>query len=682
MGIIGWFKQIFRSPAPAAHYRTNEAELVRSRETPKSAMFQILRYFSITSFLVIAVVALATIVLVAFYRQLTVTELIELGQSRNVALTQAFANSIWPRFAPYLTSVVQTEGNDLRARPETAQIRGAVIALMHDLPVLKVKIYNLDGLTVFSTDETEIGMVELSNEGFFAAARAGKVTSDVTHRGRINAFDGELQDRDVLESYLPLRQGDGPVEAVFELYSDVTGLLHRVDQVQRNLLVGLIVAFGLIYGGLFLIVRRGDTILKKQYADIVRGRESVKAKNEELNREITERKQVEAALLLAKQEAERANHAKSKFFAVASHDLRQPLYAMSLFLPLLSKRVTARGSREIIDAIKNSCDAMGQLLDALLDLSKLDAGIVQPELKPVAAGALIKRLGTEFAPQAQDQGLELRVMPAELSVTTDPTLLSSILRNLLSNAFRYTLKGRVLFGARRRGSRLRFEVWDTGVGIAEDQIEDIFQEFYQVGNPERDRTQGLGLGLAVVDRLSTLLGHAVDVRSVPGKGSMFAIEVPMTQEEVGDAIEAHSAAGQVDEGLSGVVVALIEDEAEVLTGTQMTLEDWGCRVIGAETIDAALAKIAESKRRPDVIMADYRLRGEETGIMAIECIRRFVGKPIPALIITGDTDSGRLREAAEKGHALVHKPVQSDKLYRLIAAEIRGAPEPAEAEPV
>ncbi len=676
--MAGWFKQIFLPPAPAAHYRTNEAELVRSRETPNSAMFQILRYFSITSFLVILVVALATIVLVAFYRQLTVTELVELGQSRNVAMTQAFANSIWPRFAPYLTSVVQTEGNDLRARPETAQIRGAVIALMHDLPVLKVKIYNLDGLTVFSTDEKEIGMVELSNEGFFAAARAGKVTSDVTHRGRINAFDGELQDRDVLESYLPLRQGDGPVEAVFELYSDVTGLLHRVDQVQRNLLVGLIVAFGLIYGGLFLIVRRGDTILKKQYADIVRGRESIKAKNEELNCEITERKQAEAALFLAKQDAERANCAKSKFFAAASHDLRQPLYAMSLFLPLLSKRVRARGSREIIEAIKGSCDAMGQLLDALLDLSKLDAGIVQPELKPVAAGALIKRLGTEFAPQAQDKGLELRVMPAELSVTTDPTLLSSILRNLLSNAFRYTLKGRVLFGARRRGSRLRFEVWDTGVGIAEDQIEDIFQEFYQVGNPERDRTQGLGLGLAVVARLSTLLGHAVDVRSVPGKGSMFAIEVPMTQEEVGDAIEAHSAAGRVGESLSGVVVALIEDEAEVLTGTLMTLEDWGCRVIGAETIDAALAKIAESERRPDVILADYRLRGEETGIMAIEHIRRFVGKPIPALIITGDTDPGRLREAAEKGHALVHKPVRPDELYRLIAAELRGA---AEAEP-
>ena len=676
--MAGWFKQIFLPPAPAAHYRTNEAELVRSRETPKSAMFQILRYFSITSFLVIAVVALATIVLVAFYRQLTVTELVELGQSRNVAMTQAFANSIWPSFAPYLTSLSKAEGNDLRARPETAQIRSAVIALMHDLPVLKVKIYNLDGLTVFSTDEKDIGIVKLTNEGFFAAARAGKVTSDVTQHGRINTFDGELQDRDVLESYVPLRQGDGPVEAVFELYSDVTGLLHRIDQVQRSLWAGLIVAFGLIYGGLFLIVRRGDTILKKQYADIVRGRESIKAKNDELNREITERKHAEAALFVAKQEAERANHSKSKFFAVASHDLRQPLYAMSLFLPLLSKRVTGRDNREIIEAIKDSCDSMGQLLDALLDLSKLDAGIVQPELQPVAAGALIKRLGTEFAPQAREKGLEPRVMPAELSVTTDPALLSRILRNLLSNAIRHTLKGRVLFGARRRGSHLRFEVWDTGVGIADDQIEDIFREFYQVSNPERDRTQGLGLGLAVVARLSMLLGHAVDVRSVPGKGSMFAIEVPMTQKEVGDAIEAHSAAGQVDEGLSGVVVALIEDEAKVLTGTQMTLEDWGCRVIGAETIDAALAKIAENEQRPDVIIADFHLRGEETGIMAIERIRRFVGKPIPALIITGDTDSGRLREAAENGHTLVHKPVRSDQLQRLIAAELRGA---AEAEP-
>ncbi len=776
-------------------------------------MFQILRYFSITSIFVIGIVAMATLVLFEFYRDLTVTELIELEEGRNVALTQAFANSIWPRFASYVTSASTTDGDELRARPETAQIREAVVALMQGLPVVKIKIYNLDGLTVFSTDPSEIGVRHATNEGFFAAARAGQVMSDVTRRGKINAFDGELQNREILESYIPVRRGAGPVEAVFELYSDVTDLRQRIEQVQKNLLFGLIAAFSLIYGGLFLIVWRGNVILKRQNADLLRAREDIKEKNEELNHEIAERKQAQASILenerrirrivenvadgiatiddhgiiesvnpaverlfgytaeeligenvsilmsepergqhdghirnytatgkgkilgigprevtgrrkdgstieidlavtemaledkhifigtmrdaaahkqaeailrAAKQEAERANYAKSRFFAVASHDLRQPLHAMSLFLPLLAKRVTTPKTQEIVDAIAESCDAMKGLLDALLDISKLDAGVIRPEVESVGTGTLIQKLETEFGPQAREKGLELRVVPVDLRVMTDPVLIGRILRNLLSNAVQHTPQGRVLFGARRRGRYLRFEVWDTGVGIADDHREEIFQEFYQIGSPERDRSRGLGLGLglAVVHRLSVLLGHRVEVRSVPGKGSLFAVEVPMIQEPEDDETEVCSAAREPNSDMAGVLVVVIEDEAEVLTGTRMNLEDWGCRVIAADTVDAALAKIAESDRRPDAILMDYHLHGEEMGPMAIKRIHRFIGTPIPAIIVTGDTAPWRIREAAENGYALVHKPVRPEKLRALLQAELSGARQRARAEVV
>ena len=776
-------------------------------------MFQILRYFSITSFIVIAGVAVATIFLVFFYRQITIREIIELGESRNAALAQAFANSIWPQFATYVTTVADADGNQLRANPETTRIRQAALALMKGLPVTKVKIYNLDGLTVFSTDPSEIGVIKINAERVFTAVRAGRIVSAVTHRGEINTFDGELQDRDVLESYLPVRRGNGPVEAVFELYSDITALLQRIDQVQKDLLVGLVAAFGLIYGGLFLIVRRGDMILKRQYADIFRGQKIIQAKNQELNREIVERKQAQAAILeneqrvrsimenvadglvtidergiidsvnpaterlfgyaaeeligenisilmpkplrdqhdgfiqaylasgksnilgicprevtgrckdgstieielsvskvllggtqvfigamrdatarkreqtilhAAKQEAERANLAKSKFFAVASHDIRQPLHAMSLFLPLLSKRVTDRKSREIVDAIRESCDAMSGLLDALLDISKLDAGIVSPVIGSTATGHLMRSLGTEFAPQAQEKRLEFRVMAVDLWVSTDPALLSRILRNLLSNAIQNTPRGRVLFGARRRGTCLRFEVWDTGVGIAADQSDEIFQEFYQVGNRERDRAKGmgLGLGLAVVARLSMLLGHHIEVKSAPGKGSMFAVEVPMIRPESRNEVKASPAAGQVNENLAGKLVVLIEDEAAVLRGTRMTLMDGGCQVLAAESCAAALAEIASLDRWPDAILADYRLRGEETGIVAVERIRRVLGAPIPAVIITGDTDPRRISEAAAGGYALAHKPVSPETLYRFLEAAIRGERDPLKAATV
>jgi CheY-like chemotaxis protein len=312
---------------------------------------------------------------------------------------------------------------------------------------------------------------------------------------------------------------------------------------------------------------------------------------------------------------------------------------------------------------------MGELLSALLDISKLDAGVVVPRITTVETRALFQKLEQEFALQAQDKGIELHVVPVDRIISTDPSLLERILRNLLSNALRHTPQGRILLGARRRGTRLRLEVWDNGIGIEPHQREKIFQEFYQVGNPERDRHQGLGLGLAIVDRLSRLLGHQVEVRSTPGAGSVFSIEVPMLEAEVQPTPPQPLAEVQPGD-LSGKLVVLIDDDAQVLQGTEMMLKAWGCQVVSAETIGAVLTKIDSAPQPPDLILADFRLRGEETGLMAIELINQFTARLTPAIIITGDTDPQRIREASQSGYALLHKPVRVDKLRHLIEAQL------------
>lgn len=377
------------------------------------------------------------------------------------------------------------------------------------------------------------------------------------------------------------------------------------------------------------------------------------------------------ALEEAKLIAERANLTRSKFFAAANHDLRQPLHAITMFLPSLSKRVTDSTCQGIISGIRRSCESMNKLLEALLDISKLDAGVVQPEVKPVSTLGMFQMLTAEFTPQAHQNGSELRVVPVDGTIHTDPTLLIRILRNLLSNAIQHTSRGRVLFGARRRGSSLRFEVWDTGVGIPLDQLERIFEEFYQVPTAQRRDDQGLGLGLAIVDRLSNLLGHPVKVKSVAGKGSMFAVEVPMIRGRGNVESEPSLTVDYVDSEMAGLVVVVIDDEVEVLEGTRIVLEDLGCQVIGATTTEAALAQIAESEREPDFILVDFRLSGGDCGIKALQRVRQFVGMPLPAVVVTGDTNRS-IHELAEINDCkVVHKPVQPAELLAVLETSLR-----------
>ncbi|MGH6939106.1 hybrid sensor histidine kinase/response regulator [Hypericibacter sp.] len=382
-------------------------------------------------------------------------------------------------------------------------------------------------------------------------------------------------------------------------------------------------------------------------------------------RDITERKLSEDALRDAHAEAERANRAKSRFLAAASHDLRQPLQAAHLFAAALRIGLRERSDLDLLGSIEDALKAANELLDALLDVSRLDAGVLAPKFRDFAVADLLDQIETEFSEAAREKRLALRVLLSSATIRTDPTLLGRILRNLVSNALRYTERGKVLIGCRRAGDRLAIEVLDTGIGIAPDKIERIFEEFYQVGNPERDRTRGLGLGLAIVAGVAKLLGHPIEVRSKPGRGSIFRVLVPLTESHAAMAspVPQRPAAASPP---SGALLLAIDDDPDQLEAMDALFGRWGYQVLVADSAPAALAKLTENGRTPSAIIADYRLRDGFTGADAIGYLRERLGLKVPGLILTGDTEPARLAEASASGFELLHKPIEAHRLQDAI----------------
>lgn len=359
-----------------------------------------------------------------------------------------------------------------------------------------------------------------------------------------------------------------------------------------------------------------------------------------------------------------ANQAKSRFLAAASHDLRQPMHALGLFVAQLRNRVTDPATQRIAAQADVAVEALQELFDAILDVSRLDAGAVTPQMTAFDLGGLFARIAVGFAPAANDKGLHLRVVPTRLAVRADGVLLERILINLVSNALRYTERGGIVVGCRRRGAHVRIEVWDSGIGIAPAQQEAVFQEFYQAGNPERDRHRGLGLGLAIAARLACLLGSRIELSSRPGTGSMFAFELPRAV--VPALPSANSAAPPVPECLRGALIVVIDDDTLVLEAMGALLAHWGCEVVLAASGDDVLITLATLARTPDAIVCDYRLADGATGIEAIQRIRSACHRQIPATLVSGDTAPERLREARQSGLTLLHKPVRPAKLRAVL----------------
>ncbi len=367
-------------------------------------------------------------------------------------------------------------------------------------------------------------------------------------------------------------------------------------------------------------------------------------------------------LLVQRDAAEQAGLAKSRFLAAASHDLRQPMYAINLYhgaLANLSLPVEARG---LLAYAQQCAFAMDGMFAILLDMSRLDAGVVQPAERAFAVADMFERLRIEFTPLAREKGIELRVARSRAVIRTDPALAERILRNFLTNAVRYTPRGGILVGCRWRGDRVRVVVADSGIGIPPDKQASVFEEYVQLGNPERDRAKGLGLGLAIVRRLGVLLNTPIGLRSALGRGSEFWVDF----ERANAADVADSEAPKPLGDLTGVWVVMIDDEGAIRDALTTLLTQWGCEVTAAGSGDEAVEMVAMSTRVPHAIVCDYRLRDGEYGLEAIEKLRTEFCEDIPALLVTGDTAPDRIVEIKSSGIPVLHKPLQPETLRQAL----------------
>ena len=371
-------------------------------------------------------------------------------------------------------------------------------------------------------------------------------------------------------------------------------------------------------------------------------------------------------------EAEQASQAKTRFLASASHDLRQPLHTISLLVGVLRRQAVTPEVGKLVSHIEASVSAMEALFVGLLDISKLDAGTASPVLGDHALAELLHRVAASHGPAAERKQLRLVVVPSRRAVRTDAVLLERVLGNLVANAIRYTERGKVLVGCRRRPGGVELQVWDTGIGIAPEQLPHIFDEFYQIDNPERDRGKGLGLGLAIVKRTLDLLGHPHVLRSTPGRGTCFSILLPAAQAL--PQVPAQPAALASGRRVVGAFIVVIDDEADTRRAMQALCHSWGAHVLTAASAEQGLTLLDEHLRQPDLILCDYRLRQHQDGLDAIRRIRRRVGQAVPAIIITGDIGAADLRRVADAGLPLLHKPVGTDRLLAAIEAALNDPP--------
>ena len=362
--------------------------------------------------------------------------------------------------------------------------------------------------------------------------------------------------------------------------------------------------------------------------------------------------------------AARANQDKTRFVASAAHDLRQPLHALGMFCATLEQRLQNTPDRPLVRNMMTAIESLEESFGAMLDISRLDAGIVQAAPQTFPIRDVFRRLYQQFGGDAEARDLAFRFRATRRIVLSDPLLLERILANLVQNALRYTRRGGVLVAARRHAEGVALEVWDTGLGIPADKLEMIFREFYQIDNPERDRGRGLGMGLAIVQRLCHLLRHPLEVRSREGRGSVFQVVVP---EGDVNALAVSKEAETLPPRKTGTItVLLIDDERAIREATRELLRPMQVNVIVAATIAEAVAFAEKSTEQIDMILSDWRLRGQENGLEAVRAVRIVSGEGTPAVLITGETSPELLKQAHEAGLVVLHKPLQPRQLIRLI----------------
>lgn len=439
----------------------------------------------------------------------------------------------------------------------------------------------------------------------------------------------------MLRSYVPNRLANGEVVGIFVLIRDITERRRTAEalhQAYQNL----------------------EQRVQERTAELT-------TLNDQLLREIDERSRVELRLREAKREAEQANLSKTKFLAAVSHDLLQPLNAARLFTSALLERREPVANAQLVRNVSNSLQDVENLLGTLVDISKLDAGVIKADVAPFGLSELLDNLAAEYVQVARSEGLALHYVGCSVLVRSDMQLLARILRNLLTNAIRYTPSGRVVLGCRRHRQSVSIQVWDSGIGIAENRLEEIFQEFKRgdVQRPNQDR--GLGLGLAIVEKIAGILGHRIQVRSWPGKGSMFAVEVPLSA-TAPKPLPCLDMSEPMLERLRGARVWVLDNDAAICAGMRTLLEGWGCRVVTALSEQDLARQVDNYHAEVDLLIADYHLDHDQNGVDAVARINARRGSPIPAMMITANYSNELKQQIRERGHTLMHKPVRPMKL--------------------
>ncbi|WP_269502732.1 hybrid sensor histidine kinase/response regulator [Burkholderia sp. IMCC1007] len=420
-----------------------------------------------------------------------------------------------------------------------------------------------------------------------------------------------------------------------------------------------------VLGFLSLFLLAVNLAFSRTLQRTVRDAVSLRFENIELIRQLTEEKE----------RAELANRSKSQFLAAASHDLRQPTHALGLYIATLramarAPSVDGAALGDIAERLRTALKGMSQLLNVLLDISRLDAGVIDARPRRFPLQQELDALDNQFRQAASAKGLTLRIRPTPIWLETDAVLLHTILSNVLSNAVRYTPAGGILVACRPRGAAVDIQVFDTGIGIEADQLSSIFREFYQIGNAARDREQGLGLGLAIVQRTAALIGASVRVRSTAGRGSVFSVQLPAMPVARPHDAAAGPQGEAADSGLERPrkTILVVDDDRDVLAGMQTLLRAWGHAVVAAQSIERAIELATSHRAELDMIVTDFRLAGHVTGADVVRAVLRTTGREIPAIIVTGDTSPAGIHAASSSGFSVLHKPLDPQEMQMLIDA--------------